>query len=150
MQTHLTPQRRSTLAIAALTALVLAATGYYELSHAQTMTVSAAAGADAAPLPAGLPDMASIAARFGPAVVNISIVGTRKVSTAAEGGHGDEGDGAVDADAMREFLRGFQQRFGGLPPQLLTCPCAWAEWPGKGDSRCAAYAGRAPQWRKRA
>ena len=124
MQTHLTPQRRSTLAIAALTALVLAATGYYELSHAQTMTVSAAAGADAAPLPAGLPDMASIAARFGPAVVNISVSGTRKVSTSAPSTDGATGDdtedaaGAPDADAMRDFLRGFQQRFGGLPPQM--------------------------------
>jgi serine protease Do len=114
-----TPPRRATLALAVAAALGLSALGAYEHSHAQ--------GAPAAPLaaalattPAGLPDMAGIAARFGPAVVNISVSGTRKVSTGA-GSSGDENDDAADnqeADAMREFLRGFQQRFGGLPPQL--------------------------------
>ena len=70
-----------------------------------------------------LPDLAAIAARFAPIVVNISVTGTRKVSTAAEAapGPGDEPDntpGSEEADATCDFTRNFQQRFGGLPPQL--------------------------------
>jgi serine protease Do len=117
--------RRSTLALVAMAALALAAIGSHGHGHAQTRQAAAAlpAGAvEAAPLPAGLPDMASIVARYGPAVVNISVSGTRKVSTAASSAEGrsreDAGDDAPDADAMRDFLREFQQRFGGLPPQM--------------------------------
>ncbi len=71
----------------------------------------------------GLPDMAAIAARFAPIVVNISVRGTRKVSTGAEptpdGTSGTDSPPASDeADAVLDFLRQFQQRFGGLPPQL--------------------------------
>jgi serine protease Do len=73
-----------------------------------------------------LPDMAQIAARFAPTVVNISVSGTRKVSTTGNVADspdpaGDDSGGApgsADADAMRDFLRSFQQRFGGLPPQM--------------------------------
>ncbi len=54
---------------------------------------------------------------------NISVTGTRQVSTASDAapGPGDDADnapGADEADAMRDFLRDFQKRFGGLPPQL--------------------------------
>jgi serine protease Do len=85
---------------------------------------SAPAGAPGAPgATASLPDMASIAARFAPIVVNISVTGTRKVSTASDapaepGDDADNAPGPDEADAMRDFLRNFQQRFGGLPPQL--------------------------------
>ena len=70
-----------------------------------------------------LPDMAAIAARFAPTVVNISVTGSRKVSTAQDspsdpGAEADGAPGADDTDAMRDFLRNFQQRFGGLPPQV--------------------------------
>ena len=122
MQLNPTPQRRSAIAIAAAAAIALAATGYYKHSHAQTLPIepTAAASPVAAPIAAGLPDMASIAARFGPAVVNISVSGTRKVSTAgdASGDDSEDASGSQDADSMRDFLRGFQQRFGGLPPQM--------------------------------
>ncbi len=72
---------------------------------------------------ASLPDMAAIAARFAPIVVNISVTGIRKVSTASDAlpDAGDDPDSAPapdEPDAMRDFLRNFQQRFGGLPPQL--------------------------------
>ena len=132
MQSLTTPhsKRRSAIAVAAATTLVLAATGFYERSHAQAGTEQASAGSrqaqsanPSASVPA-LPDMASIAARFGPAVVNISVSGTRKVSTspsAADDSADDEAEGmsgAPDAGAMRDFLRRFQQRFGGLPPQM--------------------------------
>ncbi len=70
-----------------------------------------------------LPDMASIAARFAPIVVNISVTGSREVSTASDaapdaGGGADGGQGADEAGAMLDFLRKFQQNFGGLPPKL--------------------------------
>jgi len=65
---------------------------------------------------AGLPDVASIAAKYGPAVVNISVSGTRTVST--NGAQGDErGDGEGTA-AMQEFFRQFQQQYGSLPPTI--------------------------------
>ncbi len=122
MQTNLISQRRSIIATAIATAVLFGATGYYEPSRAQAapMAQAVSSGEPVAPMPAGLPDMASIAARFGPAVVNISVSGTRKVSTAGDASGDDEQDSsdAQDSDAMREFLRGFQKRFGGLPPQI--------------------------------
>ena len=80
-----------------------------------------AASAAPAHAAAELPDMASVAARFAPSVVNISVSGTHKVSTnVAPNPAASEGDdaGAADADSMAEFLRRFQQRFGGLPPEM--------------------------------
>ena len=67
--------------------------------------------------------MVAIAARFAPIVVNISVTGTRKVSTASDATSdaaedAESAPGSEDDDAIRDFLREFQQRFGGLPPQL--------------------------------
>jgi serine protease Do len=64
-----------------------------------------------------LPDIATIAAQFGPAVVNISISGTREVSTTANTAE-EVGPGSQDVDAVREFIQRFQQQFGSLPPQI--------------------------------
>ena len=118
MQINSIPRPRSVLAIAAGAVLAIGAVAVYEHSHAQQASMPAQAVVAAAPT-AGLPDMASIAQRFGPSVVNISVSGTHKVSTAGDGSD-EEGDDASgpDGDAMREFLRHFQQRFGGLPPQI--------------------------------
>jgi serine protease Do len=88
--------------------------------------IAQAAPATAAPVlmlattPAALPDMASIAARFAPTVVNISVSGTHKISTAGNPGDEDPDPsaGPQDDDEMRDFLRRFQQRYGGLPPEL--------------------------------
>ena len=101
----------------ALSALLWASLSVPIAGHAQLAPATPAASTIA------LPDLAAIAARFAPMVVNISVTGTRKVSTAAEAapGAGDDPDSAPapdEADAMRDFLRNFQQRFGGLPPQL--------------------------------
>ena len=121
--TSLAPRRGSVLAVGAAASLALVAAGFPGYSQAQAAP-PAPASVNTEPVPAGLPDMASIAARFGPAVVNISVSGTRKVSTTRSGkddagpDDADESAGGDDADAMRDFLRGFQQRFGGLPPQL--------------------------------
>ena len=69
---------------------------------------------------AELPDMTSIAAQYAPTVVNISVRGTRKVSTTGDvsSDNGTDAQKSQEEDAMSEFLRGFQQRFGGLPPQI--------------------------------
>ncbi len=122
MQPTASPQRRSLLAMAAATSIVLAAAGHCEKGEAQTTrSVTTAANREAvAPILSGLPDMAAIAARFGPAVVNISIAGTRKVSTTgdASGEDADDPGGSQEEEAIRELLRAFQQRFGGFPPQI--------------------------------
>jgi serine protease Do len=77
----------------------------------------------AAPAPvalATLPDMTTIAARLSPSVVNISVRGVRKVSTATKTTprDGDSSNGSPDDMALREYLRRFQQRFGELPSEL--------------------------------
>lgn len=113
MQFKHKPQPRTVLSITVVFALALATAGSCTIGNAQTMPVASAAAA----IPAVLPDMTSIAAQFAPTVVNISVRGTRKVSTAGDAS-GDDATGSQDEDAMREFLRGFQQRFGGLPPQM--------------------------------
>lgn len=71
-------------------------------------------------LAAALPDMTGIAAKFAPTVVNISVSGKRNISTSddVEMRDSDSGGVAQESDPMREFLRGFQKRFGGLPPQM--------------------------------
>ena len=114
------PQGRSVLAIAAGAAFSIAAGVFYERSQAQQPVLpQPALAADASP--AGLPDMAGIAARFGPSVVNISVSGTHKVSTGGDGADEDDDDATgPDGEGMRDFLRHFQQRFGGLPPQIRT------------------------------
>ncbi len=102
--------RHGRLAGLALFITGLAGYGCCALGQAQTMPVTATA----------LPNMTSIAAQYAPIVVNISVSGTRKVSTAgsAAADSGDDGQRSQEDEAMSEFLRGFQQRFGGLPPQI--------------------------------
>ncbi len=64
--------------------------------------------------------MTGIAAKFAPTVVNISVNGKRNISTTDDAQTQDEDNaaGAREPDPMRDFLRSFQQRFGGLPPQM--------------------------------
>jgi serine protease Do len=114
--------RRPTLLIAAASAIIAGLTAGCGVSDAQPSPPPASPAVASGQLP----DMAAIAARFAPTVVNISVTGTRKFSTAGNsatvpGEAGDDGNaaqGSDDTDAMREFLRNFQQRFGGLPPQM--------------------------------
>ena len=110
------PEQRSSPWIAVvLTLLGLSLSG--SVSHAQAIASGPSTGAD---LAGALPDMAGIAARFSPSVVNISIRGTHSVSTTpgADGGPPGAASDPEDADSMAEFLRRFQQRFGGLPAEL--------------------------------
>ena len=67
---------------------------------------------------ASLPDVASIAAKYGPAVVNISITGTRNVSTSAQPGAADDRADSEGTAAIQDFFRQFQQQYGSLPPNI--------------------------------
>ena len=99
-----------------------------QAAPAAVQVAAAPAGASVAPA-MGLPNFSAIAAKYGPAVVNISVSGTRKVSMNGDDDDGDDSDSAPAAaqrgagpDAqMQEFLRQF-----GFPPGLL------GQMPGRG------------------
>ena len=111
---HLPLPRLAFLTMLLITGVACA--GLPQISKAQPVPMATAT----APNPIALPDMTSIAAQFAPTVVNISIRGTRKVSTSGDisGDSGSDAQKSQEEDAMSDFLRGFQQRFGGLPPQI--------------------------------
>ena len=75
----------------------------------------------AAPLAAvnGAPDFSAITQRYGPAVVNISVVGSSRVSD--DGDNGPQAQGGVDPEQIQEFLRRFgipdMQGMPGMPGQ---------------------------------
>ena len=86
--------RRTAIALATVAVLGFGAAGTYRMVHAENRpSLQAPVATAAAPTPAGLPDLASIAKRYGSAVVNISVSGTRKVSM-----NGAEDDGADDGN----------------------------------------------------
>ncbi len=92
-------------------AFALGVFGAWTAAHGQ------AAPHAASTAPSALPDIATIVASKAPTVVNISVSGTRIVSTADDEDE-DEGSQPQDADPMRDFVREFQQKFGGLPPKM--------------------------------
>jgi serine protease Do len=113
---RLEPVPRSTRWIPVVLTLVGLGLGS-AIGHAQAVAAGESAAGDHAK---ALPDMAGLAARFSPSVVNVSFRGTHRVSTAPEAAGAPAGAASEpeDADSMAEFLRRFQQRFGGLPPEL--------------------------------
>ncbi|MES2583410.1 MAG: Do family serine endopeptidase [Pseudomonadota bacterium] len=116
---HPTPLRRA-LPLQALTVgWALATMGLPLPGFAQASPAPAATTAPALASTA-LPDMTGIAAKLSPSVVNISVRGVRKLSTAAQTGapESNGAKGTAEELATREYLRRFQQRFGELPPQL--------------------------------
>jgi serine protease Do len=108
--------KSSRLLMALVAAGVIGGAGGSIIHHAHTSAnaagapVAALAAPAQAPLsaPVSAPDFSLITERFGPAVVNISVVGTRKV---AYGGAADEDDddSAAAATDPFEFFRRFQQ-----------------------------------------
>jgi serine protease Do len=74
-------------------------------AHAQPAPAALAAAPGAA---VALPDFSTITRRNGPAVVNISVVGTAPVADAGAGG--DDSDGGPANDPFLEFFRRFQQQ----------------------------------------
>ncbi|RFO97445.1 peptidase [Rhodoferax lacus] len=107
---------RKTLS-AVLAATLCLAAGMLGSAPASAQVQAQPASAPAA-RPAGFPDVASIAAQYGPAVVNISVSGTRNVSTAPQGSDKDEKADSESAAAMQDFFRQFQQQYGSLPANI--------------------------------
>ena len=102
----------------------LGAAGSYRLSQAQTVATTTLPTQTAMPTPVGLPDLASIAKRYGPAVVNISVTGSRSASARrapmdddADASAGSDGDGErmQPINNYEDSLRRFQQQHGGMP-----------------------------------
>jgi serine protease Do len=108
--------RHPRMQLTCLSLAMLAILGVGSVGQAQTLQTAATELVKTT----ALPDMTSIVAQFAPTVVNISVRGTRKVSTAGDNASDKGGDSqrSQEDDAMSEFLKGFQQRFGGLPPQM--------------------------------
>ena len=99
--------------------LLLSLSALPALSQTQTASPPIFPANAAAATSSGLPDMTRIAAKLSPSVVNISVRGVRKVSTADDVAVADaDTEGSHDDTVLREFLKRFQQRFGALPPQL--------------------------------
>ena len=96
----------------------------------------AALSGSTAAAPMALPDFSQITERYGPAVVNISVTGTTKVSDnspLAQGG--DEGDASsgIPSDPMFEFFRRFQQGQGQRPGAGKGGSGAQQEMPTRGQ-----------------
>ena len=108
------------LAVSAVLAAGMFAAHRYAPSFAGNAQAAQPPAAVAAPSPraAALPDFATLVQQYGPAVVNITVSGTRKASL-AEDSDGDEGPSAEDP--FFQFFRGLPFRFpaphGDVPVQ---------------------------------
>ncbi len=95
--------------LARLTLLALASASLLATAHAQS--TSPAPATPVAIRTLGTPDFAQIVQRYGPAVVNISVSGTRLI-TADSKDSGSNAKGADSEDPTQLFLRKFQEQFG--------------------------------------
>ena len=111
--------KNTSLVVALLTAGVIggAGVGAFNTLH---ITAAAAPPVLAANSASGtfsstatLPDFPQITEKYGPAVVNISVTGTTKVSDQSSIAQGD--DDAASTDPFQEFFRRFQQGQGQHP-----------------------------------
>ncbi|MEH3087188.1 MAG: Do family serine endopeptidase [Xylophilus ampelinus] len=101
------------LAVALLAAGAIGGAGVsaIEFGHAQAQPAPAAMAA-APGASVALPDFSTITKRYGPAVVNISVVGTAPAADADEASGGPEG---LPNDPFFDFFRRFQQQQPGGP-----------------------------------
>ena len=108
------PRSRGARAASLIAALGMAlAASLAAATHAHAGAAEPAVSPPAAVAMVGVPDFSRITRKYGPAVVNISVTGTRQVSAGNERGTG-AGEGPDDSsDPMQLFLRRFQQQFGG-------------------------------------
>ncbi|MDB5890587.1 MAG: DegQ family serine endoprotease [Polaromonas sp.] len=116
--------KNSTLVAALLTAGVVGGAGvgvFNSIPSAVAALPTATASTNGIPISdAGVPNFRQITERFGPAVVNISVVGTAKVSDDAAMAEGD--DEGFSGDPF-EFFRRFQQGQGrGQDPRGRSAP----------------------------
>jgi len=86
--------------------------------HAAT-PVAAATNATVPNTPMALPDFSRITAQHGPAVVNISVVGTTSSADDTPMANGRQGAEPFGNDPFSEFLRRFQQGQGGATPREM-------------------------------
>ncbi|HJV68198.1 MAG TPA: Do family serine endopeptidase [Ideonella sp.] len=119
--------RRTLTAVAA--AAALGAAGVQLARHAEHWLPSASAASVAAvpaaipataptAPPAGLPDFAQIAKRWGNAVVNISVTGSRKVGGSDDDADAADEQGQDQADPFAPFFRQFGHSFGRRGPAV--------------------------------
>ena len=110
------------LVAALLAAGVLGGAGVVAVEHAHTparaqaVTAQVAPAANTAAPTVAMPNFTAITAQYGPAVVNISTSGTRKVSMNGADGDDDEAAAAQrGAQGMPPEMQDFLRRFG-MPP----------------------------------
>ena len=102
---------KTSLIAALLTAGAIGGAGVGAYNGLHTPALAALAPvASSAVTGTSLPDFPQITAQYGPAVVNISVVGTTKVSDDSASAQGDEE--AFQGDPFQEFFRRFQQGQG--------------------------------------
>ena len=112
---------RLVVALLAAGAIGGAGVGAFNAVHSSAVAASPpamVAGSGTAAIPMALPDFSQITERYGPAVVNISVTGTTRVSNdSPQAQGGDEGDASssVPSDPMLEFFRRFQRSQGQGP-----------------------------------
>jgi serine protease Do len=117
------PLKKTRLIVALLAAGALggAGIGAFNAMHAPATAAAPSAAVASTPvaaMPMALPDFSQITERFGPAVVNISVTGTRNEAPMAQGDReeGMQGEGDPSGnDAFSEFFRRFQQGQGQRP-----------------------------------
>jgi serine protease Do len=91
----------------------VAAAHFYPVGAAENTLAAEAQKIAPAAAPAALPDFATLVQKYGPAVVNIDVSGTKKTGFNLGQGGGDEGSGNGN-DPFFQFFRGlpFQFHFG--------------------------------------
>ncbi|GAA3982689.1 DegQ family serine endoprotease [Comamonas faecalis] len=118
MNTLISTPRKLVIALVAAGALGATGAGLvsHRIAHADGTAPVAATASAPAPLVAtqSLPSFAAITQKYGPAVVNISVTGTRH-----EGGAADDGGDDDDPNAQ---LFEFFKRFGMIPPGAMQAP----------------------------
>ena len=111
--------KNTSLVAALLTAGVIGGAGVGALNalnapaFAAPTTLAGNSAAGAVSSTGILPDFPQITERYGPAVVNISVTGTTKVSDQSQQAQGD--DESASDDSFQEFFRRFQQGHGMNP-----------------------------------
>ncbi|MCY1170946.1 peptidase [compost metagenome] len=114
-----TALKNSSLVIALLTAGAIGGAGVGAFNALQTPSIAAplaalsSSAAGDISSSAVVPNFPQITERYGPAVVNISVTGTTKVSDESAMAQGD--DDAFSGDPFLEFFRRFQQGQGQRP-----------------------------------
>ena len=119
----LSSRNPSRLVLALAAAGIVGGAGVTALQHAgpahAASAVTRAATATPTAAPMALPDFSRITAQNGPAVVNISVAGTRKTMNQPPVARGGRGADPFGNDPLFEFFRRFQQGPQGVMPREM-------------------------------